>query len=320
MGRQAAGQAAAGGGPEAPRAGTVEVLLSTFTGSRFLPELLASVLAQDYPDLLLSVRDDGSTDGTLGIVEPLLGARDGARVSSGPNIGAARSFLTLLSSVDPGAAYAAFCDQDDVWLPGKLSRAVAALGAVRGPALYCSAVQLVGEDLSPAGLHRRCVRGPSFANALVENVATGCTIVLNRPAIDLLARHLPADLLMHDAWCYLVLAGCGRVLYDPEPSVLYRLHGSNAVGVASTLWADWYSRARRHAATGHERVLTAQAAELGRLYGDELSPAAATMLDEFLSSQRTALERLRYALRGPAHRQRRADDLIYRVLYAARRI
>lgn len=320
MGGQAAGQAPAGGDSEAPRAGMVEILLSTFNGSRFLPELLASVLAQDYPDLSLSVRDDGSTDGTLELVERLLEARDGARVSSGANIGAARSFFMLLSSVDPAAAYAAFCDQDDVWLPGKLSSAVAALEAVRGPALYCSAIHLVCEDLSPAGLHRRCVRGPSFANALVENVATGCTIVLNRPAINLLTRHLPADLLMHDAWCYLVLAGCGRVLYDPKPGVLYRLHGSNAVGVANTLWAEWYGRACRHAATGHNRALTTQAAELGRLYGDELSLAAAATLDEFLSSQHTLPERLRYALRGPAHRQRRVDDLVYRVLYATRRI
>lgn len=211
--------------------GTVEVLLSTFNGTRYLPELLDSIRAQQYPDVALSVRDDGSSDGTVGLLERSLSECPDASLTAGTNIGAGASFLTLLRSVNPAVSYAAFCDQDDVWLPGKLSAAVAALEALQGPALYCSAVQLVGEDLSKLRVHRRCVRGPSFENALVENIATGCTILLNRPGIDLLASRVPHEFLMHDAWSYLVLSGCGKVLYDRQPWVLYRLHSSNTIGV-----------------------------------------------------------------------------------------
>ena len=300
--------------------GTVEVLLSTFNGVEYLPELLESIWAQEYPDVALAVRDDGSTDGTLSVVEHLLSGHANTSIARGPNIGAGESFLALLRSVNPAARYAAFCDQDDVWLPGKLSAGVAALEGLAGPALYCSAVQLVGADLSEIRVHRRCVRGPSFENALVENVATGCTVMLNRPGIDLLASRVPRQFLMHDAWCYLVVAGCGAVVYDPRPQVLYRLHSSNQIGVGQTLWAEWSGRVWRQMTAGHEHVLTRQAEELRRLYGPDLRPSAARVLDDFVGAQSPLGHRLLYALRGAAHRQRLLDDIIYRSLYAAHRI
>jgi glycosyltransferase involved in cell wall biosynthesis len=300
--------------------GTVEVLLSTFNGVTYLPELLDSVWEQRYQDVTLSVRDDGSTDGTRLVVERLLMGRPNASFVAGPNLGAGKSFLTLLRSVNPTARYAAFCDQDDVWLPGKLSAAVTSLEGFKEPGLYCSAVRLVREDLSDIRVHWRCVRGPSFENALVENIATGCTIVLNRPAIDLLSSRVPESFLMHDAWCYLVITGCGRVVYDPRPQVRYRLHPSNAIGVGQTLWAEWSGRIRRQLAEGHERVLMRQAEELRRLYGPNLRRGAARSLEAFLDGQSPLSNRLRYAVRGGAHRQRPLDDVIYRSLYVVHRI
>ncbi len=195
-----------------------------------------------------------------------------------------------------------------------------ALEPFKGPALYSAAVRLVGEDLSDIRVHRRCVKGPSFENALVENIATGCTIVLNRPAIDLLSSRGPKEFLMHDAWCYLVVAGCGYVVYDPRPRVLYRLHTSNTIGVGRTLWAEWSGRLRRQVAEGHQRVLTRQAEELRRLYGCDLRSSAVRALDEFLGAQCPLTRRLGYALNGAAHRQRLLDDLIYRSLYVAHQI
>jgi glycosyltransferase involved in cell wall biosynthesis len=296
--------------------GTVEVLLSTYNGQKYLPQLLASIRAQDHPHVRLSARDDGSSDGTVRLLEQLISGTPSDRLSVGGNLGAAQSFMTLLRTVSADADYAAFCDQDDVWLPEKLSSAVAAVQDIEDPALYCCAVSLVSETLSELKLHKRCVRGASFANALVENIATGCTIVLNRPAIDLLASRTPQNFVMHDAWCYLVVAGCGRVVYDPRPYVLYRLHGSNTVGVDPTLWSEWSGRAARQVRDGRERLLTSQAEELRRLYGPQLRSDAARCLDDFLGARSTVTSRLRYAVRGSAYRQRRLDNLIFRSLYA----
>lgn len=298
----------------------VEVLLSTYNGCRYLPELLESVRGQDYPHVSLSVRDDGSADNTVGLLEQLLARHRDSRLVAGTNLGAAKSFMTLLRTVNPVTRYAAFCDQDDVWLPDKLTVAVDKLDGLQFPALYCGAVRLVNEVLVDIKVHRRCVRGPSFENALVENIATGCTIVLNRPAIELLASRLPERLLMHDAWCYLVLAGCGHIVYDPEPHVLYRLHGSNSIGVGKTPWAEWSRRAWRQLVEGRQRVLSTQAAELKRLYGQALDPRAAQSLEDFLGALSPTRARLEYALHGAAHRQRTLDDIIFRSLYALHRI
>jgi glycosyltransferase involved in cell wall biosynthesis len=303
--------------------GAVEVLLSTYNGERYLRQQLESVWSQGYPDVALSVRDDGSSDGTLALLDGLLSGRPHAKLVMGAHLGAAQSFMSLLRSVSTASSYAAFCDQDDVWAPDKLAVAVGALEDLDEPgrpALYCSAVTLVREDLTEVKVHRRCTRGPSFDNALVENIATGCTIVVNRPAIDLLARCRPEHLLMHDAWCYLVVAGCGEVVYDRIPHVLYRLHQANTVGVGTTLWSEWSGRVRRQLDQGKERVLTAQAKEVGRLYGPELRPGAARSLQAFLSSQSSLTTRLRYAVSGGAHRQRLVDDLVYRSLYLASRV
>jgi len=305
----------------------VEVALSTFNGSLYVQELLESIWGQDYPSVLLSVRDDGSTDDTVPRVQAFLErarASSGAtkaRFQGGPNVGPKMSFMALLMAADPESSYFAFCDQDDVWLADKLSSAVKALRSIVGPALYCSAVTLASEDLTPIKVYRRCVRGPSFENALVENIATGCTIVMNKSALALLQSREPSNLIMHDAWCYLVVAGHGgTVLYDPKPHVLYRLHSSNAVGVQRTSRAEWARRAARHFAAGGEHALMAQAKELEMLYGDRLTAAARRELRSFIAGQATLCARLKYAWAGAAHRQRAQDDIVFRALYVLGRI
>lgn len=299
--------------------GAVEILMSTFNGARHLPALLDSLWAQDYPNVTLTARDDGSTDNTTEVLQLHFDHHD-ARLTMGQNLGPARSFLSLLERANSSASYVAFCDQDDVWLPHKLSSAVRALAGLRGPALYCSTVELVGPDLSHIRMHNRCVRGPSFENALVENIATGCTIVLNRDAVDLVTSHLPEHCIMHDAWCYLVLAAFGQIIYDVRPGVRYRLHGENAIGVGSNRVQEWVGRVRRWRAVGGQGQITRQAKEFRRVFGDSLPASAALSLDQFLDSQQTLIRRLSYAVKGGAYFQRRLDDLLFRALYAAHRV
>lgn len=299
----------------------VEVVLSTYRPRQeWLEQQLDSLWAQEGVDVTLLLRDDGSPDDTADRVEALVAGRP-ARLVRGDNVGPGRSFLLGLQAADPQATYVAFCDQDDVWLPGKLRRAVDALQQLPSPALYSARVELVDEQLRHLGLHQLHARGHSFANALVQCAATGCTTVLDRAAADLLAREMPDGAVLHDAWAYLVLTGCGSTVYDPEPLVRYRQHDANVVGVASTLWARWWGRARRQLSTGHERVHTAQDRVLVRHYLSELRPEARALLEQHLAAaDGPAWLRASWAVRGAPHRQDRASDLIYRVLFALGRV
>ena len=162
---------------------TVHVLMSTFNGEAHLKQQIASIFEQTHAARLF-VRDDGSTDSTRRLLAELTTGRR-AQWWSGQNLGATQSFFRLFEQCSKSAEYIAFSDQDDVWLPAKLERAIAALRNIdrKEPALYCSSATITNDRLQPIGLTPLWPKPPAFGNALVENIATGCTVVLNRPAI-----------------------------------------------------------------------------------------------------------------------------------------
>ena len=74
-----------------------------------------------------------------------------------------------------------------------------------------------------------------FPASLTQNIAAGCTIVLNRAAVRLVCASTVPSRSVHDWWCYLVVtAAGGRVLVDDRPVALYRQHDSNCIGVAQS--------------------------------------------------------------------------------------
>ena len=216
----------------------VVVLMSTYQGEQFVAEQIDSILRQLPPEGLLLVRDDGSTDATPNIVAAVRDTR--MSLVRGANVGFASSFFRLLESAPPDAGVVLLADQDDVWLPDKIERACAGLRKVAGPGLYFSRLWLVDESLRRFGVTLGWPRGPSFHNALAENIVTGCTIALNREALQLVLRlGDPTRIRFHDWWIYLVVSAFGTVVADPEPSVNYRQHGRNVVGRGSGLGRYW---------------------------------------------------------------------------------
>ena len=296
----------------------VSVLLSTYNGARYLPAQLDSVLAQDQPDVRLLVRDDGSTDRTVAVLDAYAARHPSMQIVRGRNVGVIRSFFELLAHPAARGDYVALCDQDDVWDRDKLSRAVAILGGGRGtaPAMYCGRLRVVDDALRPLFTTPLPRRGPSFRNALVENIATGCTMVLNERAHELLRQSLPTEnVVMHDWWAYLVLSALGEVVFDPEPRMSYRQHGGNAVGTASGV-QHWRGRVRRFRDPRNRNRLTAQAAEVDRRYGHVLPPEHRRVLRAFVASRGAPTRRLRFALGADVWRQRPVDTVILRALIA----
>lgn len=297
----------------------VEVLMSTYQGEGFVAEQLDSILAQTWESLRVVVRDDGSRDGTREVLARYAG--DGrVRLLAGENLGLPYAFFRLLDDASPDADLYALSDQDDVWRPDKLARAVARLDGIEGPALYCGRVLVVDEELRTLYPHELPLRGPSFANALVQNIALGCTVVLNHAARELVAGRWPRECVMHDAWLYLVLAGTGTVVYDSELLVQYRQHGANSVGMGSGPASRLAGRVRRQLSPEGPGKHGRQDAELLRLFGDDLTPAARTELDAFLASRGSLATRVSYALTGAAHRQTRGSDAVLKALQVLGRV
>lgn len=219
-------------------ASAVAILLSTRNGAAYLGEQLDSLVAQSHEDWQIFWRDDGSQDGTTALMHDFAAGAGAGRVvdlnDNAGHVGIMASFLGLLRRA-PRSHIVAFADQDDVWLPDKLARGVAALRDVgpSQPGLYCARQQLVTADLTPIRLSAP-VRGEiGFPHAMTQNIATGCTVMLNPQAAGLLANaHAPASETLHDWWAYVLISACGgQVVADDQATVLYRQHAHNAVGV-----------------------------------------------------------------------------------------
>jgi hypothetical protein len=313
--------------------------MATWNGARHLPAQLDSLLAQSHADWSLLLRDDGSTDATLACLAAFRDAHPARRIDILPppapasaGGGAAANFLHLLSHPDPAGATAltAFADQDDVWLPHKLARAIAVLGADAAPgappAVYASRSIHTDADLRQQGPSTLHPRPPAFGNALVQNVLGGNTIVMNPAATALVSATCPVALQdgavpFHDWWVYLVASGSGaRIVNDPEPGLLYRQHSANVLGahagivgglarlaeVAQGRWRGWIDR------------------NLAALDGvaDRLTPDHRATLAAFAALRRDLAPRARLAAlrRLGIHRQTRAGDLLIRTLAFAGRL
>jgi len=293
-------------------------MLSTYNGAAFLREQLDSLVAQAGVAVRLHARDDGSTDDTVDILRSYVAIWPGlSDIRCGANLGAAMSFLELLRTAPTDAEFYAFCDQDDVWLPTKTARAVRALASLPAevPALYCSNVACVDAALDLLGVPREDGDG-RFQHLLFENIAYGCTIVMNASARRLIVERLPQQgVVMHDWWCALVVAAFGRVVYDPEPQILYRQHGGNSIGARtgwmSQTWTQVRELVRRR--RSYYRI-HAQANEFLRIYADRLSLSGRTNLEKLVHSKHSLGARVRFALSRNVVRSRPLGNIVARAL------
>lgn len=293
----------------------VNVLLSTYNGEAYLLEQLQSLYQQTYPNVKVVVRDDGSSDSTLNLLKKE--ASDAKLVLQSPeaNIGPAASFFKLLESSDDSDFFA-FCDQDDLWNKDKIERAIEALTSIPSdiPAMYFSSVECVNEannfiKLSP--LPKKI----GFGNALVENVATGCTVVLNKKARNLIVKSLPNQCLMHDSWCYLVVSCYGKILFDGSPSMRYRQHSNNTIGAATSVVDNFVRRIKRFSLRKHGRFrFSDQAAEFLEHYGDSIPSQHQALLSQFVKAKYSLLNRFCLAFSPTIWRQSFLDNLILRLL------
>lgn len=219
----------------------VTILLAVYNGGPHLSEQLDSIAAQDCGDWRLVISDDGSTDDSRAICAAFQTRYGAERVwlIDGPRAGATPNFLHLIQTA-PADVPLAFSDQDDVWLPQKMSRAAAHLAGRTDPVLYCARTMICDENLQNRTPSRRFARPHGFRNALVQACTPGNSSVFNPAAAALLKRSADAALQhaieAHDWWAYQVISGAGgEVIFDAEPALLYRQHARNVMGRNDTV-------------------------------------------------------------------------------------
>lgn len=216
----------------------IAVLMSSYNGEKYIREQIESILAQKDVDITLYVRDDGSTDDTVGIIRSYLKNGNVKLLVDGKNLRPGLSFLTLLKKVVKSETeydYFAFADQDDIWLDEKLISAVEMIKESEKPALYCSN-QFLYKNGQNEGLRFTDEPDLSLLGHVSNNDIYGCTMVFDYSiGKKVVESPIPSksylDSRCHDSWVFIVSLIFGNVFYDSRSYILYRIHESNTVGI-----------------------------------------------------------------------------------------
>ena len=215
----------------------IAILLGSYNGGAYIQDQLNSFERQSHSNWTLWASDDGSADNTVGIIKAFANKIGGNRVHQviGPKKGFAANFLHLVCNPNIKADAYAYSDQDDIWMSDKLERATSFFSTIPAntPALYCSRTLYVDKNDHPLELSQSYKRPPIFANALVQNIASGNTMVFNESAKALLLKIGPdVTVELHDWITYILITGAGgQVFFDQSPSVRYRQHSKNLIGM-----------------------------------------------------------------------------------------
>ena len=254
----------------------VIVLLSSYNGERYIREQLDSLLAQKLQPYRIIIRDDGSSDGTISILEEYCKKYDFISFYTGENLKPAKSFWDLINNSEE-ADYYALCDQDDVWFEDKLERAVTLLEKEdkNRPLLYCSKYTLTDEDLNPINSNVSSLYNFSdFPHALIYHTAPGCTFVFNEAARKQILRYdvNKEYCIIHDAIIHKVVTLYGKMILDPESHMFYRQHGDNQIGMDADPIRTFFGRIGRFLNGQIRNYRRNTARSLLRVYGQDCDP------------------------------------------------
>lgn len=291
----------------------VQILMSTFNGEEYIRDQIESILNQDYTNIELLIRDDGSTDSTVAIIKEYVENYSNVKYFIGENRGACDSFFELIKLADKDSDYYAFSDQDDFWLPNKISRAVCNLEKENEEEilLYTCGYTVVDDDLHSLHTKKKIKNiKPSFRNAFIENVCIGCAMVFNNRFYHELYNKLPQGVYMHDWWLYLVSTCIGKLIYDNGSYLLYRQHNNNAIGIQNSVIKRWSTRYHnyRKMKIFRERQLS----QLLSLY--KLDDEKKYIIKELIQTKTSVKSRIKLIFRKEIYRQKKLDDYIFKFL------
>ena len=251
------------------------VLMSTYNGEKYLREQLDSLLNQDLRPTKILIRDDGSRDDTVNLLEDYASQYNFIDYYCGKNIGPAKSFFELINNAE-GYDYYALCDQDDVWFEDKLSTAINMLEKEdKGiPLLYAGRFILTDEKLNKLKSNvSELYSFNDFAHSLIYHTAPGCTFVFNEAARKQIIKYdvNKEYCVIHDAIIHKVVTMFGKMILDFEPHMYYRQHKNNVYGLTAKKTTEFFHRINNFINGTVKNYISNTAKSLLNVYGDECS-------------------------------------------------
>ena len=295
----------------------IVILLSTYNGEKYLAEQLNSLLNQDIKYFDILIRDDGSKDNTLNILEDYSSKYKNIKYYVGNNMGPARSFFELIKKAG-NYDYYSLCDQDDVWFNNKLSTAIKTLNNYdnRKPLLYASRFTLTDKDLNPINSKiSKLYSFSDFEHSLIYHSAPGCTFLFNKKAREKILQY---DLnreffVIHDAIIHKVVAMLGTFILDNNSYMYYRQHGDNEIGMTANVFKSFISRINNFVSGNIKNYRSNSAKSLLRVYENEIDSDKQHLL-EVLAYYRENKEFKKELLNNEGFKTGTINDLFFKIL------
>ncbi len=300
---------------------TIQILMSTYNGEKYITEQIDSILNQSIglENMFLLVRDDGSTDGTIKILDAYKNNYPNKfDYFIGENLGPCYSFLDLVNKANKDFDYFAFSDQDDFWLPEKLEKAVEILTTKNNeiPQLYSSKYTIVDSNLNVIeGQSAKKVNFTTFENSLIENVATGCTEVFNKEMLTLLNKanaDTSKGFFMHDWVLYMLGTSLGEFTYDENAYLLYRQHENNVLGASRGKFNNIKRKFKNFQKYNKNDVYRRNVVAFNKVYGSQCTQKQNHLMTLF--SQKTLKDNCKFLISNNVKRQSTVDTLIFKLL------
>lgn len=292
----------------------VVVLLSTYNGEKYVGAQIHSILTQSYKNLVLVVRDDGSSDKTVKIVKEYMENYSNIKLVEGKNLGFIKSFFELLKLEQ--ADYYAFADQDDIWLPDKIALAVESLNKLDDskPNMAFSNSDYYDVEMK---LIKEGEKGKtfSFTNSLYECVTQGMTMVINQKTKDTVLDYMPERVFFHDWWIYMICSGMGNVAYDDVTTVKYRRDGKNATAEGESFIKLLIWRIKNLFGKNGLLDIRLQQREYKKLFYNKLSDENKAILDRFVREKYSLGGAIKKATYKGQIRRSKAADFVVRVMF-----
>jgi len=218
----------------------VDIVMATYNGEKYLSEQLDSIFHQTYQDFRLIIRDDGSSDNTLQVLNKYVQMHPDKVIIVKDSIDCGSSKKNFMQALKSSTAeYTMFSDQDDFWLPEKIELTlkkmieIESLTGSNRPILVFGSYRAVDETLNDIngklGDSQVSKYNLSFSSLLVQNYVNGCLMMINKTLREMMGEYDDA-ILMHDWWAALLASGGGVIEHINEEMMLYRQHVNNVVG------------------------------------------------------------------------------------------
>lgn len=211
----------------------ISIILPTYNGQKYLPQLLESIFNQAYRNYELIIVDDCSTDDTFNIVRKYAsGDKRLKLIRNQHNLGINANFEKGVREAKGDIIF--LCDQDDIWDVDKVQRMVSLLD--NGfDLVYCDLRTINSEDeITARSFHKVIGTDRLYSKSLSQyllfrNVTNGCSICFRKDVVD---KIIPfPKFMIYDWWIMLIASLNYKVGYINEPLMAYRLHDNNAVGL-----------------------------------------------------------------------------------------